>query len=129
MFRGGVGVREFSLSNRTGHFRLVERRPEVDQHRQPPFVKEDVAGLDVAVVDPLAMQIVQTTQQEQKPLGGLLQGYSALPGSGFVHTFPQRTAFQPRHHIEDAAMGLEDVVDPDDAFMVQGSQRLRFLAE
>ncbi len=127
LFRGGI-----PLGGQDGggmQLQGMARRAEVDQHGRAFLRQQDVAGLDVTVVDVPGMEVVQNPQQAgQQALEFVLR--VAVPGA--VEFLPQVVQGKPGdvlHGEVGGAVGFKNGQDSDDAGMVELRQRLGLAQE
>ena len=84
--------------------------------------EEQIAGLDVAVDDPLAVRSVERRQQVASQLSARVDGQASVLFQVVLEGF----ALQVFHHVEVEAVPLVDLVDRHDVGVPQGGQDLRF---
>ena len=124
LFRGGV-----PLGGQDGggvQLQGVARRAEVNENGRPLFRQQDIAGLDVPVVNVAGVQVFQDAQKAGEQAFQLVLRVAVAGG---MELFPQIIQGQARdvlHGEVGRAVGLEHGQDSDDARMIQFRQGLGF---
>ena len=104
----------------------MPRRAEVDENGRSLLRQQDIAGLDVPVVNMAGVQVFQNAEQAGEQA---LQFVFRVTVAGGVELFSQIIQGQARdvlHGEVGRAVGLEHGQDPDDARVVQFRQGLGF---
>ena len=100
------------------------RQPEVHDLDVAFAGKHDVLWLQIAMHDTRLVRLRQGIRELGGDLKGLLQ-----PRPPALQLVPKGRAFDDFHHDIELAVALADVVDRDDARMIQRGQRSGFLLE
>ena len=100
------------------------RQPEVDDLDVPLVGEHDVLGLQIAMHDAGLVRLRERIGHLAGDLKRLLERRS--PAS---QQLPEGRAFDELHHDEELAVELADVVDGDDAGVVQRGRRSGFVLE
>ena len=100
------------------------RQPEVHDLDVTLAGEHHVLGLQIAVNDAGLVRLRERIRQLAGDLKGLLQRRSSAS-----QQLPECRAFDELHHDEELAVELPDVVDGDDAGVIQGGRRSCFVLE